>query len=134
MTQQGRHGRFLSGKDAIVAATSLVCRCCPCHFLFLKIQPRTKPWLPCLQWQPCSSQDYLFTFSKQESRIASGFIDCHIYRCVLSTPFGVLFHLPVLFYASILKWSQHFEILLNHLFSNQFTIISNYFDMVCYLK
>jgi hypothetical protein len=47
---QGRHGRVLAGKDAIVVATS------PsrihCYFLFLKIQPRTKPWLPCLPWRP----------------------------------------------------------------------------------
>ena len=40
LRHQGRHGRFLVGKDAIVhvAATSPVCRR---HFLFLKIQPRT---------------------------------------------------------------------------------------------
>jgi hypothetical protein len=24
-------------------------------FLFLKIQPRTKHWLPCIPWQPCIS-------------------------------------------------------------------------------
>ena len=48
---QGRHGRFLAGKDAIVVATSPACRRC---FLFLKIQLRTKPWLPCLPWLPCN--------------------------------------------------------------------------------
>ena len=48
--RQGRHSRFVAGKDAIVAITSLVRRCC---FLFLKILPRTKPWLPCLPWRPC---------------------------------------------------------------------------------
>ena len=38
---QGRHGRFLAGKDAIVVATSPACRhFCLC-FLFLKIKPRT---------------------------------------------------------------------------------------------
>ena len=48
---QGRHGRFLAGKDAIVVATSPACRhFCRC-FLFLKIQPRTKPWLPWLPLQ-----------------------------------------------------------------------------------
>ena len=40
-------------RAAIVAATSPArCRLCH-HFLFLKIQPRTKPWLPCLPWRPC---------------------------------------------------------------------------------
>ena len=42
---QVRHGRFLVGKDAIVAAISPAR-----HFLFLKIHSRTKPWLPCLPW------------------------------------------------------------------------------------
>ena len=52
---QDRHGGFLAGKESIVAATSPTCRCrCHRHFLFLKIQPRTKPWLPCLPWRPCS--------------------------------------------------------------------------------
>ena len=49
---QDRHGRFLAGKDTIVAATSPVRRLCRLHFLFLKIQPRTKPWLPCLPLRP----------------------------------------------------------------------------------
>ena len=48
---QGCHGRFLAGKKATVAATSLACCCCYHRFLFLKIQPRTKPWLPCLLWR-----------------------------------------------------------------------------------
>ena len=34
----------------------------------------------------------------------------------------------------LLYLSQHFEILLDHLLSCHFTIISNYFDNVCYLK
>ena len=42
------HSRFLAGKDAIVALLH-----CSQHFLFLKICPRTKTWLPCLPWQPC---------------------------------------------------------------------------------
>ena len=67
---QGCHGRFLTGKNAIVVkdvfktciqvlktslivvANSLVsysyCQC----FLFLKIKPMTKPWLTCLPWWP----------------------------------------------------------------------------------
>ena len=49
----GRHSRFLAGKDAIVAATSSACRRCRHLFLFLKIQPRTRPWLPCLLWRHC---------------------------------------------------------------------------------
>ena len=50
-SNQGRHGRFLAGKDAIVAATSQA----RCGHHFLKIQPRTKPWLPwlsCFPWRP----------------------------------------------------------------------------------
>ena len=55
---QCRHYRFLAGKDAIVAATLPACRhCCHC-FLFLKIQPRTKPWLPCLLWRPWSKSTW----------------------------------------------------------------------------
>ena len=50
---QGRHGNFFGGKDAIVAPTSLAHHCCRRHVLFPKIQPRTKPWLPCLLWRPC---------------------------------------------------------------------------------
>ena len=53
--KQGRHGRFLAGKDAIVVATSPARRRYHCCFLFLKIPPRTKPWLPwlpCLPWLP----------------------------------------------------------------------------------
>ena len=50
----GRHSRFLAGRDAIVVATSPVgCHRCRHHFLFLKIQPRTEPWPPCLPWRPC---------------------------------------------------------------------------------
>ena len=40
----------LAGKDALVAATSPVHGYCHCCFLFLKIQPGTKPWLPCFPW------------------------------------------------------------------------------------
>ena len=51
---QGCHGRCFAGKDAIVAATSqerlrLRCRL---RIQFLKIQPRTKPWLSFLSWWP----------------------------------------------------------------------------------
>ena len=35
-TAQGRHGRFLAGKTATVAATSLACRCCCHQVLFCK--------------------------------------------------------------------------------------------------
>ena len=49
---QGRHGRFLAGKDAIVAAPSLACHRCRHQFLLYKIHPRAKPWLPCLFWRP----------------------------------------------------------------------------------
>ena len=49
--KSGRHGRFLAGKEAIVAATSPRW-CCRSGFLFLKIQPRTKPWRSCLPWWP----------------------------------------------------------------------------------
>ena len=49
---QGRQDRFLVGKDAIVAVNSSA----DFHFhrriLFLKIQQRTKPWLPCLPRRP----------------------------------------------------------------------------------
>ena len=42
---QGRHSRFLAGKNAIVAATSLVLHSCCRRFLFFKIHPRTRqPW------------------------------------------------------------------------------------------
>ena len=37
-------------QKVIVAATSQAC--CRWCFLFLKIQPRTKPCLPCFQWRP----------------------------------------------------------------------------------
>ena len=48
---QGRHGIFLADKDAIVASTSPG-HCCYGHrLLLIKIQPRTKPWLPCLLWR-----------------------------------------------------------------------------------
>ena len=49
---QGRHCRFLAGKDAIVAATSPARHHCRCCFVFLKIQRRTKSWLPYLPWRP----------------------------------------------------------------------------------
>ena len=42
----------MAGKDTIVAATSLARRSYRTCFLFLKIQPRTKPWLLCLPWRP----------------------------------------------------------------------------------
>ena len=39
---QGRHsGGHFTGAPPL-----------PPRFLFLKIQPRTKPWMPCLLWQP----------------------------------------------------------------------------------
>ena len=72
---QGRHSRFLVGKDTIVVATSPVRR--HCRFLFLKIQPRTKPWLPCLPWQPCS----IFTLDRSEALVNYNFQHT-LHKCV----------------------------------------------------
>ena len=65
------------------------------------------------------------------TKVRKSSFPCGQLWCVLSTPFGVPFHLPVLFLndysngANILKscWTTY-------LFLNQFTIIWNYIDMV----
>jgi hypothetical protein len=78
--EQGRHDRFLAGKDAIllVVATSPACNRWRHHFLFLKIQPRTKPWLPCFLWWPCRVLLHVGCFDHQLSMVVAEerFVTC----------------------------------------------------------
>ena len=78
---QGRHSRFLAGMDATVTATSPARHHCFHRFLFLKIQPWTKLWLPCLPWwlwskEWCSAPKWSGMFVKAKLSLLSVICIC----------------------------------------------------------